>query len=128
MSFGYRQNYQSLPPGKEIIVLRNEHLWDDWAAVNRMLAKEGDAYREWPVVPPFQNIERNDSAKYPVKHRWRLKTRQEELWMCQLLHEEIRTYLRIVMRAINLDEQDVWEAVADVEKTRGLRSTVTERK
>lgn len=118
MSFDYRQYYRSMPPDKELIVLRSEHLWEDWVKVNHLLRIENDdAYKNsWPSVPPFQEIHRNVSHKYSMKERWKTQTSEEQLWLCQLLQEEIQTYLLIVMRAINLDEDDLLEAVSDVER------------
>ena len=117
MSFDYRQYYRSMPPDKELIVLRNEHLWEDWVKINHLLSEENDAYRDWPEVPPFREIQRNFSMGYNMKQRWKLQNQTEQRWLCQLLYEEIWTYLSIVMRAVNLNEDDLLEAVVNVEKT-----------
>jgi len=117
MTFDYRQYYRSMSPAKELLVLRHEHLWDDWVRVNHILSREHDTTRVWPDVPPFEDIQRNYSGKYHMKPRWEVQTDQEQSWLCQLLHEEIRVYLMILMRAVNLSEDDLLEAVSDVEKT-----------
>ncbi|KAL3788577.1 hypothetical protein ACHAW5_006239 [Stephanodiscus triporus] len=110
MSFNYRRYYRSMPSDKELIVLRNNHLWEDWAEVNRLLGG-GDA----DTTHPFQENERNVSGNYRMKERWTIQTPEEQLWLCRLLHEEIRYYIMIVSRAINLDEDDLWEALNDVD-------------
>mmetsp|Transcript_3400 Transcript_3400/g.7502 ORF Transcript_3400/g.7502 Transcript_3400/m.7502 type:complete len:417 (-) Transcript_3400:34-1284(-) len=120
MSKDYRQYYQSMPPDKELIVLRSNHLWEDWVKVNHLLSFEYDAYKIWPSIPPFQEIQRNVSSRYQMKKRWKTQNSEEQLWLCQLLHEEIRTYLKIVIRAINLDKDDLLDAAADVDMLCGV--------
>jgi hypothetical protein len=112
MSFGYGRYYQSMPPDKELIVLRNEHLWDDWAEVDGLLGG-GDA--RGTSLHPFLTIERNVSGNYRNKERWWVQTHQEMVWLCTLLRDEIRHYIMILSRAINLDMDDLWEAMVDVD-------------
>lgn len=121
LSFDYRQYYRSMPPERELVVLRHDRLWEDWVEVNRLLGEGNDAYRDWPVVPPFRNIQRNASWEYREKPKWQIQTSHERASMCQLLREEVRTYLTIVMRAINLDDDDLREAAAGVDEACGDR-------
>ena len=116
MTFDYRQYYQSMPPEKELFVLRQEHLWKDWEHINFLLGKDNPNYRDWPAVPPFQRVERNVSHHYSTPERWKLHDTQEQRWLCDLLHDEIRTYLMIIMRAVNLNEDDLRNAVIDVDR------------
>jgi hypothetical protein len=116
MTFDYRQYYQSMPLEKELFVLRHEHLWKDWEHVNRLLGKDNPKYHNWPAVSPFQRVERNVSHQYSVKERWKLHDSQEQRWLCHLLHDEIRTYLMIINRAVNLNENDFNNAVSDVDR------------
>lgn len=128
MTMDYRQYYRSMPPDKELLVLRNEHLWDDWVKVNHILSSENDEYNNWPSVPNFQETKRNVSSQYPVRYSkdglvvdrgWELHTQEEMSWLCLLLHDEIRTYLMIVNRAANLNEDDLLEAASDVDRLCG---------
>ncbi|KAL9189813.1 hypothetical protein ACHAXT_009488 [Thalassiosira profunda] len=116
MAWNYRQYYKSMPPGKELIVMRSESLWDDWVSINEMMSREHDPKNSWPKVPPFREIHRNVSSEYRKKEKWKIHAHEEQMWLCQLLHEEIRTYLTIVHRAVNLDESDLLEAAAGVDK------------
>ena len=117
MTFDYRQYYQSMPPEKELLVLRQENLWNDWNDLNILLGKVNPKYHNWPAVPPFQGVERNVSHQYEFQERWKLHDRQDQHWLCHLLRDEIRTYLMIIMRAVNLNEDDLLRAVNDVEST-----------
>jgi hypothetical protein len=110
MSFNYRRYYRSMPPDKELIVLRTNHLWEDWEKVNRLLSG-GDA----ETTHPFLENERNVSGNYRTKERWSIKTPEEQLWLCRLLRDEIRYYIMILSRAINLDDDDLLETLVDVD-------------
>lgn len=116
MTFDYRQFYRSMPPDKELIVIRNNHLWDDWVNVNHFLSEDNEKYsRDWPSVPPFQDNHRNVSSKYVTRRRWKTQTDEEQSMLCELLHDEIRIYFMILMRAVNLDRHDLEDAIRDVE-------------
>ena len=113
MTLDYRQYYQSMPPEKELLVLRKEHLWRDWKHLNEILGRSEHRYDNWPAVPRFQRVERNVSHYYR-KDRW---IPHDKAALCQLLHNEIRTYLMIIERAVNLNEDDLIDAIADVDRT-----------
>eukprot|EP00580_Thalassiosira_gravida_P008524 CAMPEP_0201650120 /NCGR_PEP_ID=MMETSP0493-20130528/40615_1 /ASSEMBLY_ACC=CAM_ASM_000838 /TAXON_ID=420259 /ORGANISM="Thalassiosira gravida, Strain GMp14c1" /LENGTH=284 /DNA_ID=CAMNT_0048126131 /DNA_START=35 /DNA_END=889 /DNA_ORIENTATION=+ len=120
MTYDYRQYYKSsMPPDKELMALRHDHLWDDWVQFNKLLSSAENNNDRNPyavvVAPPFREIHRNVSSGYRMKKRWDVETRDERLWLCMLLHEEIRTYLMILRRAINLEESDFLEAASDVD-------------
>ncbi len=126
MSFGYGRYYRSMPPDKELIVLRNDHLWDDWAEVDALLGG-GDA--KATTTHPFLTIERNVSGNYRNKERWWVQTHEELMWLCTLLHDEIRHYIMIMSRAINLDMDDLWEAMIDIDGmcSGGVRGDIATR-
>ena len=113
MSFNYRRYYRSMPPGKELIVMRTDHLREDWEGVHRLLGGD-DAWAD-TAHHPFLENERNVSGNYRTKERWWIDTPEEQLWLCMLLHDEIRHYIMIISRAVNLDEDDLFEALVDVD-------------
>ena len=127
MTFDYRQYYKSMPSNKELLVMRTEHLHDDWVKVNDMLSLDrrqwwnstdlkNETYaEEWPDVPPFAGIKRARDKQ--ESYRWKTHSKQEREWLCHLLHDEIRVYFMIIMRAVNLDDDDLKEAVYDVQKS-----------
>ena len=116
MSYNYGRYYRSLPPDKELIVLRNSRLYEDWVKVNQLLigVSDGNTMNEIPTPPPFQENVRNVSSQYRTKDRWRPQSPMEQQWLCSLLYNEIRTYILILSRAINLNEDDLREALEDV--------------
>jgi len=127
MTFDYRQYYKSMPSNKELLVMRTEHLHDDWVKVNDMLSldrrqwwnstdlKNETYVEEWPDVPPFLGIKRARDKQ--ESYRWKTHSKQEREWLCHLLYDEIRVYFMIIMRAVNLDDDDLKEAVYDVQKS-----------
>jgi hypothetical protein len=117
MTFDYRQYYRSMPADKEIFVLRHETLWEDWRLANDLLSKDNMKYNDLPNAPPFHRVERNVSHFYAMKERYKLHSLQEKHWLCELLQDEIRTYLMILIRAVNLSENDLREAMDDVDKS-----------
>ena len=96
--------------------MRQESLWKDWEHVNFLLGKDNPKYQNWPAVPPFQRVERNVSHQYASQERWKLQDMQEQHWLCHLLRDEIRTYLMIIIRAVNLNGDDLSNAVSDVDR------------
>ena len=119
MVFDYRQYYKSLRYDKELLVMRNEHLWDDWASIHYILSADNATYdRNWTeqVVVPTQFHKIEKKRVYNDPHRWHLHTKEDRKVLCDLLHDEIRLYFMIIMRAVNLNEHDLREAVADVER------------
>ena len=117
MSMDYRQYYRFMDPKKELIIMRNEHLFDDWVQMNNFLGAEDNTFQNWPRVPLFNGVARNVSIGYPDAYRWRVQSQEEQLWLCQLLHQEIRVYLMIIMRAINLSENDLSDAIKDIQRS-----------
>ena len=127
MTFDYRQYYKSMPPNKELLVMRTEHLHDDWVKVNHLLSTDKEQWwnttilknetytKEWSAVPQFAGIKRARDKKEP--YRWKTHSKQEREWLCHLLYDEIRIYFMIIMRAVNLDDDDLKEAVYDVQKS-----------
>ena len=127
MTFDYRQYYKSMQPNKELLVMRTEHLYDDWVKVNDMLSlnrrqwwnstdlKNETYIEDWPAIPPFAGIKRARDKQEP--YRYKTHSKQEREWLCHLLYDEIRIYFMIIMRAVNLNDDDLKEAVYDVQKS-----------
>jgi len=116
MSWNYRRYYQSMPIDKELIVMRDKHLYSDWVKVNELLSGDdaaGYSSNEAPP-PPFKENVRNVSSNYHTKEKWTTHTPEEQQWLCSLLYDEIRKYIMILSRAINLNDDDLLEALEDV--------------
>jgi hypothetical protein len=119
MSWNYRQYYQSMPIDKELIVMRDKHLYNDWVKIHDLLS--GDDVSN---PPPFKENKRNVSSNYHMKEKWTTQTPEEQQWLCWLLYDEIRKYIMILSRAINLNDDDLLEALVDVnEKCASMQLT-----
>ena len=125
MSWNYRRYYQSMPNNKELIVMRDTHLYSDWVKVNELLSGDDANYslNEAPP-PPFKENVRNVSSNYHTKEKWTTQTPEEQQWLCWLLYDEIRMYIMILSRAINLSDDDLREALEDVNEKCASRKLV----
>lgn len=125
MSWNYRRYYQSMPNNKELIVMRDKHLYSDWVKVNELLSGDDANYslNEAPP-PPFKENVRNMSSNYHTKEKWTTQTPEEQQWLCWLLYDEIRMYIMILSRAINLNDDDLREALEDVNEKCASRKLV----
>jgi hypothetical protein len=94
--------YTKLPssPPRQLYVLRQEALWDDWKALNVML---GQTY---PVVIPTSDFnQRNVSGiSLPVT---RDVSYEGRLKLCKALEMEYMAYFRILKSSINMEESDL---------------------
>ena len=125
MSWNYRQYYQSMPIDKELIVMRDKDLYNDWVKINDLLSGDdiSNLLNEAPP-PPFKENVRNVSSNYHKKEKWTAQTPEEQQWLCWLLSDEISKYIMILSRAINLNDDDLLEALVDVnEKCASMQLT-----
>ena len=101
------QQQQQQPP-REIYVLRQEKLWDDWKALNVLLGQ-----REPVKIPSSShndedwNNQRNITGlELPVTREISYEGRQK---LCKALETEYMAYFRLLTRAINLHEKELEE-------------------
>jgi hypothetical protein len=114
-----------MPIDKELIVMRDKHLYNDWVKINDLLSGDdvSNLLNEAPP-PPFKENVRNVSSNYHTKEKWTTQTPEEQQWICWLLYDEIRKYIMILSRAINLNDDDLLEALVDVnEKCASMQLT-----
>jgi hypothetical protein len=84
-----------------IYVLRQERLWEDWSAVNRLLGQT-----EQVVIPSGDNLnQRNISGlELPVTRQISIEGREK---LCKALEVEYMAYFRLLARASNLASSDL---------------------
>jgi len=126
--FSYNKIRSLLPPpssGKgKIYVTRQEHLWDDWIAINQILEKEhgNKAQRTHddgtlpPPPPGFENIRNTtqleEQYKLPVTRKF--SSGQISInKLCGALEKEYRAYLWFLSRAENLKTSEAVKEVID---------------
>lgn len=97
-----------------LYVTRQEHLWDDWRAVNEALGQtDGPAY-----IPPHQEEVRNTTVlelqdRLPVTRE--LNERGREM-LCRALEEEYQAYFWFLGHAKNLSPHDISQSIAHAKK------------
>lgn len=89
-----------IPTGRPILVIRQEHLADDWRTANRALGQDDTTLR-----PPEQQLRRiATNQRLPVERdNMRDESRRS---ICEALLDEYQAYLAFVWQAINLQEGD----------------------
>lgn len=100
----YVNMLQWIPAGKDIYIIRQEHIWDDWVRVNHMLGEKV------PVVLPVERVRRNVTAdaKPPVtKDLSGAGTRR----LCRALIHEYDALFKLMHRAKNIATEEIDEAV-----------------
>jgi hypothetical protein len=102
--FNYRNILDTkLPttPKRDIYVIRQEDLWDDWRHINQILGQTE------PVVIPSgkESSVRNVSGlELPVT---REISQLGRVKLCRALEPEYIAYFRLILRAVNLNENDI---------------------
>mmetsp|Transcript_34512 Transcript_34512/g.63442 ORF Transcript_34512/g.63442 Transcript_34512/m.63442 type:complete len:128 (-) Transcript_34512:53-436(-) len=96
---------KDLPTENEVLVIRTKNLWQDWIDVNKILG----ARRDVDVPDEGSEGERvNAGSMLPVKNTLNARGRQV---LCQVLTNEIRIYIDLLNRAVNLSDDDVSAAL-----------------
>eukprot|EP00581_Thalassiosira_minuscula_P015638 CAMPEP_0183732988 /NCGR_PEP_ID=MMETSP0737-20130205/39887_1 /TAXON_ID=385413 /ORGANISM="Thalassiosira miniscula, Strain CCMP1093" /LENGTH=358 /DNA_ID=CAMNT_0025966149 /DNA_START=121 /DNA_END=1194 /DNA_ORIENTATION=- len=95
---------------KEILVVRNEHMWEDAANLDILLGGNGDFNTDQKVTHGSEKYH-NHTSQISVLGYKRL---------CCMLHEEIDVFEEIVHLAINLNGSAKVETVREVERKCGI--------
>jgi hypothetical protein len=127
-------NYQNIletkiptVPPREIYVIRQEHFWDDWIKVNRMLGQEEPVFvpsssstfhsgssGSNPHGGATPSIQRNiTGVRVPVT---RDISSQGRIQLCKALESEYVAYLKLLLMAVNLEEKEIQECVQKSQK------------
>lgn len=96
---------KDLPPEAEVFVLRTTYLWEDWVDVNNILGATRD------VVVPERGSDAdvlNGRGILPVQNN--LSPRGQGT-ICHFLKNDIRVYIDLLNRAVNLSNDDVRAAL-----------------
>ena len=102
---------KDLPRESEVFVIRTNHLWQDWTNVNYMLGAKQNA----EVPDEGSEAEAvNARGKLPVGNNL---TPSGQKIICDYLRSDIRTYVDLLNRAVNLSDGEVREALEGVQKS-----------
>ena len=101
----FRYGSPAIAFDKEIIAFRTKHVEEDWKRVDILLGGDG-------VVPTKMHFNDATNKNIPVYN----KTISEEghLNLCKALCHEIQVYKQLLVRAINLNEEDVKESLQEL--------------
>lgn len=124
MFFNYQFHLEGIPSDAKILVIRNEHLVDDWNQVEHHIGGEKNiltkemAETRLPVINKKNNT--NDPSvkldRYPTP-----KYMSEEATnvLCRNLCNEIVTYKKILRRSANLNYQQIEESISELRESCG---------
>ena len=111
LRFNYEAFLKDLPSDSEVFVIRTKKLWSDWIDINNLLGSKKnvdvpDKESEGGVV--------NARGSLPIKNN--LSATGQAI-ICQFLKNDIKIYIDLMNRAINLSDDDVKEALESVHKS-----------
>lgn len=96
---------------KDLFVVRTEHLWEDWQAINKLLGDDTNSAKDEPNADSHQ---RDSSTPLPVSDR--TLSEQGTVNLCCTLASEIYVYTKALKRAVNLSPQQVRESLNRLEQ------------
>lgn len=108
--WGYQAFLSPLPQDREVFVIRTNYLWNDWVQVNNLLGSTYDV-----PVPSREDAERviNARGRLPVRNN---VSEEGKMILCKYLKEEIRIYIDLLNRAVNLSDEDVRVTLEDLQR------------
>ena len=101
---------KDLPPETEVFVLRTTHIWQDWVDVNNNLGATSDVN-----VPEKGSYADAINARGMLPVRSNLSPHGQGI-ICKFLKNDIRVYIDLLNRAVNLSDDDVHDALEAVHR------------
>jgi hypothetical protein len=102
--YNYQYYYELVPPNANIVVIRNEHIVDDWNSVETMLGGSADLTKE----------------SLPVNNRYEKKPEEvylsdtAKVVLCETLCNEIQVYKMILKRAQNMKKEHYIQSMQEL--------------
>ncbi|KAL7538233.1 hypothetical protein ACHAWF_006031 [Thalassiosira exigua] len=113
--YNYQYYYESVPKDASILVVRNEHLEEDWNEIEDMLSggrRGGNGNGEAKEKTTFP---RNNANTWSNEGDYRLSDASRAA-LCRALCHEMRQYEAILRRARNLDERQLKASLEELGK------------
>ena len=107
-------NYQNIldwipsSPARDIYLIRQDHLWDDWIRINHMLGQTEAVVL--PEIKVRRNMTELAEGKSPIVTKDVSELGRNRL--CHALEEEYKAYFELFQQAKNLGSKDIEEAVS----------------
>lgn len=96
--FNYQYYYEFITPKKKILVIRNEHIVDDWNGIEALLGGRSNVLDQ--SLLPENNVHNKNSTDLYLSEESRIA-------LCNVLCNEIQFYKTILRNAVNFMEEDV---------------------
>ena len=103
--FNYQYYFEFLPKNINILVIRNEHIVDDWNGIEVLLGGRDDSLK--PTSLPQNNAHEKNSTDLYLSE-------ESKLALCQALCNEIQVYKSILRNAKNLKEDDIQQSLKEL--------------
>eukprot|EP00986_Skeletonema_menzelii_P015240 scaffold11346_cov154-Skeletonema_menzelii.AAC.3 len=102
--YNYQFYYESMPPNANIVVIRNEHIVDDWNSVETLLGGDADLTKE--SLPVNNQYEKKPEEVY--------LSDTAKVVLCETLCNEIQVYKSILKRAQNINQEQYIESMEEL--------------
>mmetsp|Transcript_9001 Transcript_9001/g.17961 ORF Transcript_9001/g.17961 Transcript_9001/m.17961 type:complete len:413 (+) Transcript_9001:142-1380(+) len=102
--YNYQFYYESMPPDANIVVIRNEHIVDDWNAVETLLGGAADLTKE--SLPVNNQYEKKPEEVY--------LSDAAKVVLCETLCNEIQVYKTILKRAQNINKEQYIQSMQEL--------------
>jgi len=102
--YNYQYYYELVPPNANIVVIRNEHIVDDWNSVETMLGGAADFTQE--MLPVNNAHEKKPEEVY--------LSDTAKVVLCETLCNEIQVYKTILKRAQNIKKEHFIQSMQEL--------------
>ena len=102
--YNYQFYYESIPPNANIVVIRNEHIVDDWNSVETILGGDADLTKD--SLPVNNQYEKKPEEVY--------LSDTAKVVLCETLCNEIQVYKQILKRAQNIKKEQYMESMEEL--------------
>ncbi|KAL7472059.1 hypothetical protein ACHAXS_012375 [Conticribra weissflogii] len=108
--FNYQYYYEFLPQNVNLLVIRNEHMVQDWNSIEALLSTENAGMQAGVASAedfPYDNSHKTTDA-FDL-----FLSDESKVALCRALCNEIQVYKTILRKAVNLKVQDVESSIMD---------------
>ena len=108
--FNYQFHLEGLPRNARILVIRNEHLVNDWNNVEHFIGGVKE------IIPSNHTLSRQNVNHNPQADHDKSLTPESQAIICKELCNEIVSYKKILKLALNLSPSDIRETMEELRK------------
>ncbi|KAL3790218.1 hypothetical protein HJC23_005590 [Cyclotella cryptica] len=106
--FNYQFHLEGLPKDARILVIRNEHMVQDWNTIEHFIGGQKD------IIPLNVTLDRMNVNRNPQAERDKHLSPASRRIVCAQLCNEIVNYKKILRLALNLDPSDVRQSMNEL--------------